>query len=318
MRHFALGSIFLLASAQLGLAEIISVFVGGTALRFEPQSVTAQVGDIIRFSFRQKNHTVTQSSFEAPCQALPNGFNSGFVPVAADKTTDFQTAELLVRDTNPIWAYCRQGTHCTSGMVFAVNPGTQFPAFQAAATQGTPGSSRPPTASSTTSAPVPTGSSTNHLVTVGGPGILAFSPTNLLAQPGDTITFQFRQKNHTVTASSFESPCADLSASGQSGWDSGFKPVGDGTTDFPTYILKVNDSKPIWAYCKQGTHCSSAGMVFAANTDEKSSKNFAAFQALAKGSGSTTGYPPSQSSAAWRPSPSMAYFLGLFAVAFLL
>jgi len=40
MRHFALGSVFLLASAQLGLAAIINVVVGGSAgLKFEPDTV---------------------------------------------------------------------------------------------------------------------------------------------------------------------------------------------------------------------------------------------------------------------------------------
>jgi hypothetical protein len=76
--------------------------------------------------------------------------------------------------------------------------------------------------------------------------------------------------------------------------------------------------KPIWAFCKQGTHCSAGGMVFAANADETSNKSFAAFQALAKGGSSTSAYPPTQSSGAWRPSSSMVVVLGLFAAALLL
>ena len=39
MRHFALGSVLLLASAQFALAKDINVTVGGTSLVFDPPSV---------------------------------------------------------------------------------------------------------------------------------------------------------------------------------------------------------------------------------------------------------------------------------------
>ena len=63
-----------------------------------------------------------------------------------------------------------------------------------------------------------------NVVVVGGPDILAFSPSNVTAQIGDTVTFQFRQKNHTVTQSTFAAPCvglAETGAGGQVGFDSG-------------------------------------------------------------------------------------------------
>ena len=145
---------------------------------------------------------------------------SVFVP--PDKTTDFQVARLEVKDkTTPIWVYCRQATHCSQGMVFGVNPGSQLAAFQAAA-KGTPISSSSPTVSSP-SVPAATSSGTSsgtdHKITVGGPGVLTFSPPNITAQVGDTITFEFHQKNHTVTSSSFDFPCQDSSSTG--GFDSG-------------------------------------------------------------------------------------------------
>jgi plastocyanin len=316
MRHFALGSVLLLASAQLSLAATIEVVVGGPGvLKFTPPSVNANRGDVIRFVFQQKNHTVTQSSLANPCAPLAGGFDSGFWPVRDNQTTGFPTADLNVTQTTPIWAYCRQGTHCKSGMVFAVNPGNDLAAFQAAATGATPSSS--PSASSAT-APVPTfsgvPSSSDHRVIVGGTSLI-FNPSNITAQPGDTITFEFHQKNHTVTASTFDEPCSS------SGFDSGFQFVADGASNFPTYVLQVNDTKPIWAFCKQGNHCSQ-GMVFAANAVESSSKNFAAFQALAKQATSTSTNPyPSPSSAGWRPavgSSSIGVILGLSVAAFLL
>jgi plastocyanin len=252
MRYFALGSLFMFASAQIALAATIDVTVGGPGvLKFNPSSVNASVGDVVRFIFNQKNHTVTQSTLDSPCSPLAGGFDSGFMPVPDTQTSNFPTAQLTVQKTTPIWAYCRQSTHCQSGMVFAINPGNNLAAFQAAATTGAAPSASSASAAAPTATAVP--SSTDHKIVVGGTGVIAFNPSNITAQVGDTITFEFHQKNHTVTASSFAAPC--LASSGQAGFDSGFMPVADGATTFPTYTVQVNDTNPIWAYCRQATHC---------------------------------------------------------------
>ena len=166
----------------------------------------------------------------------------------------------------------------------SVNPGDRFAAFQAAANAS---GSTTTTAAATTTSEVATttpsvvtvtetitvadgstvtttygsypgsvqptsGSSTNHLVVVGGQN-LVYNPSNITAQPGDTITFQFMVKNHTATQSSFAEPCrrlSDTSTTGQVGFDSGFMPVDAGATQFPTYTITVNDTAPIWAYCR--------------------------------------------------------------------
>ena len=152
--------------------------------------------------------------------------SSSSVPVSANNTAGpFQEAQFQVTDTNPVWVYCRQTGHCQLGMVFAINPGTQFAAFQAAAmassnsSSTTTSSSAAPSASSTSSS----STSQDHKIIVGGT-TLTFEPANITAQPGDTITFEFHQKNHTVTQSSFAAPCqmlASTSTSGQVGFDSG-------------------------------------------------------------------------------------------------
>ncbi|GLB36278.1 hypothetical protein LshimejAT787_0305660 [Lyophyllum shimeji] len=120
-----------------------------------------------------------------------------------------------------------------------------------------------------------------HRVVVGGPGKLAFDPPSISAQPRDTVVFEFHQKNHTVTQSSFADPCRKLNG----GFDSDFVPVPDNvTSDWPTWSLVVNDTAPLWAYCRQKTpasHCG-AGMVFAINAVENSERNFTAFQNVAK------------------------------------
>jgi len=278
--------VFLLSLITAASCATIEVTVGGPdTLKFNPESVTANPGDIVQFNFQQKNHTATQSTFEAPCIPAPNGFDSDFVPVF-DPNGGSPVALMTIADTNPIWVYCRQGNHCQQGMVFAVNPGDRFEAFKAAATGGAP----PTATAATTAAPYgssaapPTSTSTDHRVIVGGPGKLAFEPTNVAAQAGDTVTFEFRQKNHTVTASTFDAPCRALSltsTTGQVGFDSGFMAVADGVTTFPTYTIQINDTKPVWAYCRQGNHCGQ-GMVFSVNSVENGPENFAAFQARAQ------------------------------------
>ena len=130
-------------------------------------------------------------------------------------------------DTNPVWVFCRQENHCELGMVFAINPGNQFAAFQANAmgNTSTATSAVVPTATSPATVSTPSSStSQDHRIIVGGTDILAFQPANITAQPGDTITFEFHQKNHTATQSSFAAPCrklASTSTSGQVGFDSG-------------------------------------------------------------------------------------------------
>jgi plastocyanin len=123
-----------------------------------------------------------------------------------------------------------------------------------------------------------------HTVIVGGPGQLLFNPAIIQAAPRDTVVFQFHEKNHTVTQSAFSDPCRMLDTNGTlTGFDSGFMPFAGNGTDFPTYNLTINDTTPIWGYCRQKTpssHCG-AGMVFAINSVESSPRNFSAFQALA-------------------------------------
>ncbi|KAF8163188.1 hypothetical protein B0H34DRAFT_764538 [Crassisporium funariophilum] len=295
--------LLLLGIVASSRSATIDITVGGPGvLKYNPPFVNANVGDVVRFVFQQKNHTATQSTLEAPCLPAPGGFDSGFVPVPDTLTSGFPVAELKIDSTNPVWVYCRQGNHCQQGMVFAVNPGDKLAAFQAAATGVTPPSTpsgsgvvtvtatvtvsgQAITTTYATTAPTPAPSSNvDHKVIVGGPGLLTYSPSNITAQVGDTITFEFHEKNHTVTASSFDAPCRALALTGlngQVGFDSGFKPVASGATTFPSYTIRVNDTNPIWAYCRQGNHCGQ-GMVFSANAVETGSKNFGAFQALAK------------------------------------
>jgi plastocyanin len=250
--------------------------------------------------------------------------------VAADDVNGpFSGAEITVTTTDPVWAFCRQSTHCQQGMVFAINPGKKFQAFKANAMGGTstgtttasssatvfsssavkssssvvskshtytpspttltveattftldlPTTSVPdsiitfsfgdiiPSSSSTSHSALPTAisSSTDHWVTVGANSQLSFNPTNITANVGDTVTFEIRPKNHTVTASSFAAPCTPLSETNTSAseiFDSGFMAVSTG--NFPTYTIQVNTTEPLWIFSAQPGECAQ-GMVFAVN-----------------------------------------------------
>ncbi|KAJ7270003.1 Cupredoxin [Mycena haematopus] len=304
-----------------------SVQVGpnGT-LTYDPPFITAATGDTIRFTFNPKNHTVTQSAFAAPCVPLVGGATSGFHP-ESNVTALLDTWDFAVADsTTPFWFFCEQTGHCGKGMVFAINAPADpdphsFSAFQALAMQlnGTGSASAPPPSSTTPppqswatatatvtdagstwttiytsydGTPAPTfapGGPVNHLIKVGIDG-LSYTPSNISAAIGDTVTFEFHPKNHTVTQSSFSQPCkalAETSTTGQIGFKSGFQPVAANETDFPNFQITINDTTPIWGYCGQTGHCQ-AGMVFSINAVESGPNNFAAFQAIANASGSTS------------------------------
>jgi plastocyanin len=64
---------------------------------------------------------------------------------------------------------------------------------------------------------------TTHKIIVGGPGKLLFDPPSINAAPRDQIVFEFHQKNHTVTQSTFADPCRRMTdqAGAPDGFDSG-------------------------------------------------------------------------------------------------
>jgi len=166
--RFTLASAALAAIAAATSASAqnnIQVQVGNGGLTFSPSSVNASVGDTVSFVFYPKNHTVTQSSFAAPCQPLSGGIDSSYQPVAAG-ATQVPSFSVTVNATTPLWFYCRQSTHCEAGMVFAINPTADksFDTFQATAkassSDGTPpASSSSPSGSGTTAqSPSSTGS----------------------------------------------------------------------------------------------------------------------------------------------------------------
>ncbi|KAH8917987.1 hypothetical protein BT69DRAFT_1197444, partial [Atractiella rhizophila] len=93
-------------------------------------------------------------------------------------------------------------------------------------------------------------------------------PSIITASVGSKVFFEFQSKNHTVTQSTFDSPCTPLDAGFSSGFL--FSTLGGNSstsTSGPGFVLEVTDDQPIWFYCAQTlpvNHCE-AGMVGAIN-----------------------------------------------------
>lgn len=184
--RFAFTSATFAALATVASAVTTQVIVGGGPLTYTPNQVMAAVGDTIQFVFMPKNHTVTQSTFAAPCQALPGGQDSGFVPVSANATST-QAFTVTVNATDPMWFYCRQVGHCQAGMVFAINPTANktFAAFQAAANATNATTLAPPSATSGTGSSAGTASTAE----TGSTGTGAASSTSTsTSKPNGALT----------------------------------------------------------------------------------------------------------------------------------
>jgi plastocyanin len=54
--------------------------------------------------------------------------------------------------------------------------------------------------------------------------VLGYRPESITAAVGDVVEFQFMQKNHTATQSTFADPCKAM----EGGMDSGFMPNPEG------------------------------------------------------------------------------------------
>ncbi|KAH7327776.1 extracellular serine-rich protein [Stachybotrys elegans] len=113
-----------------------SVVAGLGGLRFDPDNVVAQVGDVVEWHFLPRNHSVVQSSFAEPCQPLADGSSifSGFNFFTPEGQAD-DVFQIVVEDASrPIWYYCSQtvGNHCQSGMVGVINQNFDNPDFSLA------------------------------------------------------------------------------------------------------------------------------------------------------------------------------------------
>jgi plastocyanin len=86
-----------------GTGATHSVTVGGAGgLAYTPSQVQAAVGDMVVFTFMSQNHTVTQSTFAAPCDPMAGGMDSGFQPNKDNSVVPAPQVAMQVMNTAPI------------------------------------------------------------------------------------------------------------------------------------------------------------------------------------------------------------------------
>jgi len=126
MRSFVLFTTTLLACA---FAKTVVITVGGNTTSdagavFKPQTVKADLGDVVVFNFTQGNHTAIQADFASPCIPIHisnvtlNGFDSAF----RDAGNGTAITQLPVTITDPnatIWFF--DWNTCAKGGVGGIN-----------------------------------------------------------------------------------------------------------------------------------------------------------------------------------------------------
>jgi len=117
------------SDAAMVTVHVVSVSNSNGSLTYSPDNLVAAKGDMVQFQFFPANHTVTQSTFDEPCQPISEvsnvtGIYSGFMPVKAADTT-IPTYTILINSTTPMWLYCSQASHCQKGMVMVINENTK-------------------------------------------------------------------------------------------------------------------------------------------------------------------------------------------------
>ncbi|KAL1605162.1 hypothetical protein SLS60_004705 [Paraconiothyrium brasiliense] len=116
----------------------------------------------------------------------------------------------------------------------------------------------------------------DHLVVVGNNSKLIFEPANITAAEGDTVTFKFWPKSHSVAQAAFAKPCEPM----QDGFWSGFIPSEKGAANTTFMVTIKNASQPLWFYCSRAEHCQD-GMVGVINAPATGQKTLAAFKEAA-------------------------------------
>jgi plastocyanin len=116
---------------ELSQMAIHEVEVGALRqLIFNLNQISADVGDVVRFTFRSFNHSLVQSSLAKPCVSN-NEFHSGFRQFNA-ANSQLMTLSFTVNNPEPQFFFCQQtlpASHCERGMVFAINPGESMDTF---------------------------------------------------------------------------------------------------------------------------------------------------------------------------------------------
>jgi len=134
------------SSASNAIQTVTVGLDGGKTLRFDPPFLrNTQRGSTVHFDFRALNHTLTESTLDAPCTKLQgSAIDTNFGNANPMDVSDSKPFDFTFDSDRPRYFYCKQAnstpnSHCGKGMVFAVNvDGEHFAQFQAAAEAALP------------------------------------------------------------------------------------------------------------------------------------------------------------------------------------
>ncbi|KAF2756945.1 hypothetical protein EJ05DRAFT_48578 [Pseudovirgaria hyperparasitica] len=106
---------------------------------------------------------------------------------------------------------------------------------------------------------------------IDGKTVVHYVPDRVEAAIGDVVLFHFKRAAHSVTQSTFDTPCTPLKNGDINVFDTDLIPNPDnaeGETFQRAFV--VHDTAPKWFYCKQqnANHCGQ-GMVFGINPKDK-------------------------------------------------
>lgn len=257
-------------------------------VKFVPNQVNAEIGDVVEYDFLAQSHSLTQSEFLTPC-TYNGGFDTNLNQPNPKNESGLFVVPFEVTTKKPQWFYCKQAgppNHCGKGMVFGLNPGNKMDQFIQNAIKQNGNLAAGP--ASTGQIPTPTGAYASATSTASGAvatvtvglekgTVLKFDPPYLpKVAAGQTIHFDFRAVNHTLTESSLANPCTKLEGTEV---DTNFQNVNkDDIPEFKPFDLTIDSDKTRYFYCKQANktpngHCSK-GMVFAVNIDEATFRQF--------------------------------------------
>jgi len=129
------------SSAPKAIQSVTVGLDGGKTLRFDPPFLrTVQRGSTVRFDFRALNHTLTESTLDAPCTKLQGStIDTNFGNANPMDVANFKPFDFTFDSDRPRYFYCKQANdtpngHCGKGMVFAINVDEKrFMQFQTAA-----------------------------------------------------------------------------------------------------------------------------------------------------------------------------------------
>ena len=179
-----------------------------------------------------------------------------------------------------------------------------------AASGTTPGGLVVAVLGSSDAGPAAAPSTRNFNVLVGGVNGLQYSPNQVEALPGDTISFVFGTRNHTLTQSTFADPCKAMDGGANSGFLTSSNDLETtDTSGSPVVQYTVVDTTPRWFFCAQGNHCAK-GMVFAVNAN--ANKSFSAFTKAASAGVSTDPSGSAAGSASNGSNPAFVDVSGLY------